>query len=443
MKILFIILTVSIALSYGWGMRGSLIGSERGAVLPGALLGMFLALFSGSEIIVENFWFFAAACGAAMAYGGIQTYGQTLGFITHRGKPDFAPKKGYAGVAIKGGLWHGISGAVLGIMFSAAGGQYYKPLSIVIFFALIPFIQELGGLIFNKPFKPKEKIFPKFYFSIDRREEWGANLLTLVCLLIFTLAHKDYYAFFFSLTGLVGGAAGFSGGMAIFDYIENPHKNGKYFLGSRNNWLSGWKAMEFSFGAIAGVFFAVYFVATKDTMLKERIDMIETNGGIWNPLGSLADVLPWIAAALVLLVKTVELFPKKIGSHAVDVIQRPVIFVIPMILALLGSSLGAQLGAFSLIVYYAAEKTIFDRIDKFGKKTKPIVIAAFALVTLASVICQAFLEIPKIAYILMYTVLYIVANGITTKHFGKTHITVNAYFLLQTAYLIIVIISNH
>lgn len=199
--------------------------------------------------------------------------------------------------------------------------------------------------------------------------------------------------------------------------------------------------MEFSFGAIAGVFFAIYFVATKDTMLKERIDLIEANGGIWNPLGSLADTLPWIAAVLVLLVKTVELFPKKIGSHAVDVIQRPVVFVIPMILSLLGSSLGAQLGAFSLIVYFAAEKTIFDRIDKFSKKTKPIVITVFALITLASVICQAFLELPKIAYILMYTILYIVANGITTKHFGPTHKTVNAYFLLQTAYLIIVTLS--
>ena len=440
MKTLFIILTVSIALSYGWGMRGSLIGSERGAVLPGAILGMFLALFSGSELIADKFYYFAAAGAASMAYGGTQTYGQTLGFIVHRGQPDYAPAKGYAGVAVKGGLWQGISGAVIGIMFTAAGGQTYKPVSIAVFFALIPLMQSIGELIFNYPYKPKEGKFPKIYFSIDRREEWGGNAATLLCLLIFTLVHKDYYSFFFSLTGILGGAAGFSFGMVLYDFVHHPMKNGKYFFGKYNDWISGWKIMEFTFGAVAGIFFAVYFVATKDTMLKERIDLIEANGGIWNPLGKFADILPWIAAAMIIITKPLELAEKKLTSHVIDLIQRPFLFVFPMILALLGSSLGAQLGAFSLIVYYAAEKTIFDRIDKFSKKTKPIVIVSFVLITIASVICQIYFEIPKIAYILMYTVYYIIANCITTKHFGKSSMTVTSYFILQTIYLTAVIL---
>ena len=440
MKTLFIILTVSIALSYGWGMRGSLIGSERGAVLPGAILGMFLALFSGSELIADKFYFFAAAGAASMAYGGTQTYGQTLGFIVHRGEKDYNPALGYAGVSLKGGLWHGISGAVIGIMFSAAGGKYYSPVSIAVFFALIPLMQDIGERIFNSPYKPKEGKFPKIYFSIDRREEWGGNAVTLLGLLIFTLVHKDYYSFFFALTGIVGGAAGFAFGMVLYDFVHHPMKNGKYFFGKFNDSVSGWKIMEFTFGAVAGLFFAIYFVATKDTMLKERIDLIEANGGIWNPLGKYAEILPWIAAVLILLAKIPELFQKKITIHTIDLIQRPFIFVIPMILALLGSSLGAQLGAFSLIVFYAAEKTIFDRIDKFSGKSKVAVIVIFTLITVASVICQAFFELPKIAYILMYTVLYIVANGITTKHYGKTHITVNAYFLFQTIYLTIFIL---
>ena len=228
--------------------------------------------------------------------------------------------------------------------------------------------------------------------------------------------------------------------MVIYDFMNHPMKNGKYFFGSFNDKVSGWKAMEFTFGAVAGLAFAVYFAATKDTMLKERIDLIEANGGIWNPLGNLSNILPWIAAALVILVKPVELFEKKLTSHVIDLIQRPVIFVIPMILALLGSSLGAQLTAFSFIVYLAAEKTMFDRIDKFSKSGKVIVWVVFTLITVASVICQAYFEIPKIIYILMYTVYYIVANGITTKHYGPTHITVNAYFLLQTAYLTAVIL---
>ena len=441
MKTLFIILTVSIALSYGWGMRGSLIGSERGAALPGALLGMFLALFSGSELIAEKFYFFAAAGAMSMTFGGTQTYGQTLGFIVHRGKPDYDPKKGYIGVALKGGLWHGICGAVLGMMFSAAGGQYYKPLTLAIFIVLIPVMQAIGEKIFNSPYKPKEGKFPKLYFSIDRREEWGGNAVTLLGLLIFTLVNKDYYSFFFSLVGLAGGAAGFSIGMVLYDFMNHPMKNGKYFFGSFNDKLSGWKTMELTFGAVGGLFFAVYFVATKDTMLKERIDLIEANGGIWNPLGGLSSTLAWISAALVILVKPVELLEKKIGEHTIDFIERPFIFVVPMLLALLGSDLGAQLVAFSLIVYYAAEKTIFDRIDKFSKKTRPVVIVIFTLLTIASVVCQAFTELPLIAYILMYTVFYIIANNITTKHYGATHITVTSYFLLQTVYLTAVILS--
>lgn len=436
MENLFIILTVSIALSYGWGMRGSLIGSERGALLPGALLGMFLALFSGSEIVAQNWFFFAAAGAVGMAYGGAQTYGQTLGFIIHRGKPDYAPAKGYAGVAIKGGLWHGIDGAVLGIMFGAAGGKIYKPLAIIFFFALIPLMQAVGVTLFNKPYKPKEGKFPKIYFSLDRREEWGGNLVTLIGLLIFTLAHGDYYAFFFSVVGVFGGAAGFSLGMAIYDFMHHPMKNGKYFFGSLNDKLSGWKTMELTFGAVSGIFFAVYFIAAKDTMLKDRIGMIEANGGVADFTGSLSGVLPWICAALVLLTKIADLFSKKLTSHGVDLIQRPFIFIFPMILALLGNPLSAKLTAFSLIVFFAVEESVLDRITKFKKTGRIIVGTVLTLTAIAAVVCQALFELPIMAYVLMYTLYYIVVNNIMSKHFGATHIIVTGYFLLQTAYII-------
>lgn len=439
MEAFFIILTVSIALSYGWGMRGSLIGCERGAVLPGALLGTFLALFSGSEIVAENFWIFAAVGGVSMAYGGAHTYGQTIGFIIHRGKEDYDPKCGYTGVAVKGGLWHGISGAVIGIMFSCAGGKYYSPLSIIIFFALFPLIQFSGELLFNRPYNKAEKRFPKIYFSIDRREEWGSNLTALIALLIFTLLHKDYYSFFFALTGLIGGAAGFTIGMLIYDFMDHPMKNGKYFFGKYTDCVSGWKTMELSFGAITGIFFAVYFIATRDTMLKERIELIEANGGIWNPLGNHSTLLAVICAALVIAVKLLEIPSIKISSHTLDLIQRPFIFGFPLVLALLGNSFSAKLTAFTLILYFACEKTVFDRIEKFkSKKVRITVTAVFSIIAIASLISQILFEIPIIAYILMYTLFYIITNDITTKHYGKTHITVTAYFLIQTAYLIAV-----
>ncbi len=437
------ILTVSIALSYGWGMRGSLIGCERGAALPGALLGMFLALFSGSEIIEKNFYLFAAAGAISMAYGGAHSYGQTIGFIMHRGEADCDPAKGYIGVAVKGGVWHGISGAVLGILFSAAGGKYYTPLSIIIFCVLIPFIQFIGELIFNRPYNKAEKKFPKIYFSTDRREEWGSNTTLFISLLIFALINKDYYSFFFGLTGLIGGAAGFTIGMLIYEFIDRPMKSGKLILGKYNSSLSGWKAMELSFGAITGIFFAVYFVLTKDTMLRERIDLIEATGGIWNPAGDSATVIAWICAALVIAVKLFELPMFKIKSHTLDLIQRPFIFGFPLLLALLGNTFSAKLTAFTLILYFACEKTVFDRIEKFkSKNIRIIVTVIFCIIAISSLITQVLFELPIIAYILMYTIFYIVTNCITTKHYGSSHIVVTAYFLLQTVYLTVFTLIN-
>lgn len=429
------IITISIALSYGWGMRGSLIGADKGAVLPGALLGMFLALMSGEEVLRENFVFLAAAGAVGMAYGGTETYGQTLGFIVHRGEPDYAPLKGYAGVFIKGALWQGICGAVLGVMLSAAGGVYYKPVELVIMLAAVPFLQALGVQIFNMPYDKEKGEFPKIYFSLDRREEWGGNVIALAAFLFFILAHKDYYAFFFSLVGIIGGGAGFSIGMAIYDLMNHPLKNGKYLFGSFNDKLSGWKTMELTFGAVAGLAFAVYFAATKNTMLRERLDMIASNGGVWNPLGKGADALAraWVILMAVLLV--LYLFEDKIGEHRLDLYSRPLLYILPMAGILLGGRLTAELTAFSFLVFLAAEKTVIDRGDKFSKKQRIALGVVYALFTLASIACQVFGALPPIAYVFVYTLYYIVSNSITSKHYGPTHIVVDSYFILQTIWL--------
>ncbi len=436
MDLFIFILTVTVALSYGWGMRGSLIGADKGAILPGALLGMFIALMSGEEVLRQNYVFLAAAGAVGMAYGGTETYGQTIGFIVHRGKPDYAPLKGYAGVFIKGALWQGICGAIIGIMISAAGGKIYSPAEIAIILAAVPFLQAIGVQIFNKPYNKEKKLFPKINFSIDRREEWGGNVVALAALMIFTLVNRDFYSFFFAVTGIIGGGAGFSIGMAIYDFMNHPMKNGKYFFGSFNDKLSGWKTMELTFGAIAGLFFAVYFLATKESMLRPRLMMIEANGGVWNPLGRYAGILPWVWVALLAVSLVLYLFEEKIGEHTLDLLTRPVFYIVPMILVLLGSPLAAKLTAFSLIVFVAAEKTIIDRGDKFSTPLRAILGVIYFGFAVLSVVFQAAGDFSKIGYLLMYTVFYIVSNSITSKHYGPSHIVVNSYFLLQTAWLI-------
>lgn len=439
MSSIFIILVVSIAVSYGWGMRGTLLGGLRGAVLPGALLGMFLAVFSGNEIIAKNFYIFAAAGASAMAFGGSETYGQTLGFITHRNGEEFNPKKGYIAVFLKGALWQGIAGAVLGMAFSAVSGKYYNGIDIIIIFALIPFVSVLGEKIFNSPYNKAEKKFPRIYFSIDRREEWGGNVLVLLMLLVFTLIRKDWYAFLFGIVGILGGGLGFSLGMKLFDIIANPSKNGKIFAGKNNKYFSGWKAMEFSFGAIAGLLFAVYFVATKDTMLADRIENVKDGMPvITSPLTPYAEILSYISLALVPLIKIVALFEDKIGEHLADLIERPVLYVFPMILAVSGCELSAKLNAFALIVFFASEKVVFERNRKAKASTKIILGIIFGLCSAISVLLCIFTDIPFIAYILMYTVFYLIADNIPFKAIKESGVSVVSNMVAQIIFLIIV-----
>ena len=64
-----LILTIIPAASYGWGMRGTTIGGEKGAMLPGAIIGGLLALFSDVLIVKEHFYIFSALGAVAMYFG--------------------------------------------------------------------------------------------------------------------------------------------------------------------------------------------------------------------------------------------------------------------------------------------------------------------------------------------------------------------------------------
>ena len=88
------------AASYAWGMRGTLIGGEKGAMLPGAFIGVIIAWFSGGAIR-DYFWIPAAAGLMGMTFGGTEPYGETIGMVLHRNRPDHNPVKGYTGLAFK------------------------------------------------------------------------------------------------------------------------------------------------------------------------------------------------------------------------------------------------------------------------------------------------------------------------------------------------------
>ena len=94
---LICVLFAGFAVCYGWGMRGTIIGGEKGAMLPGLYLGLILAWFAGGGIR-ENFWIPAAAGLMGMSYGGMEPYAETMSMILHRGSDEYHPVKGYIGL---------------------------------------------------------------------------------------------------------------------------------------------------------------------------------------------------------------------------------------------------------------------------------------------------------------------------------------------------------
>lgn len=446
MKTLFFIITISIAVSYGWGMRGALIGGERGAVLPGALLGMFLALFSGSPMLVQNFYVFAAVGALGMAYGGFEPYADTMSFILYHDKERHNPKKGYSGLILKGALWFGICGSVLGMSFSALSGAYYKPINLIVFIALIPVMQGVGVLLFNKPYKKDENIFPKIYFSKKSREEWGGNLVMLICFLAFTLAHRDFYAVLFSLVGIVGGAVGWCIAIKMYDFQINPMKNGKYFFGKYQEWIDGWKIMEYALGAFNGLGFAIFFFATKNTMLAHRLSLAEENGGFWNVMGDKGSVLFACVTIVLIFLTAIQYidtkFIKSIPVRFFELTERAVMFALPMIGVMLGNAKMSEIVSFFMILCFAAEKVIFERSSNISGTRKLLTNTAFAIVAVAMLVLQFFVKLTPVVYILMYSIYYIIADNCTwhKKDFVKSRLTVNGWFIIQSVYLIAVIL---
>lgn len=428
MNSIFIVLVISLAVSYGWGMRGMLIGGEKGAALPGALLGMFLALFSGNEYIAERFYYFAAAGAIGMAYGGFEPYAQTMSFILHRDNETFNRKKGYFGLILKGFLWFGICGEIVGMSFSALTGRYYTVTQIILLFLLIPIIQDIGVHIFNKPYNPDKKIFPKLYLSLSSREEWGGNLLMLIALLALSIINKDYYAVGFSVTGMIFGAVGWCIGIFLYDIQIHPMKNGKYIFGKFQEYIDGWKIMEYTLGAVGGLGFGIFFEITKDTLLKERLDIISLNG-FWNPFPEHQSAVAWIIFAVSLLTLFQYIGKGKKYPRAFEIFERVILFAIPGIPIFLGNGVMAKVMAFSSLVFLAGEQVVFDRAEHDKYKARYAVLHGIILAI--SVVCQIVFELPVAAYVIMYWIYYMFADNCTRRKFQGSIFTVNGYFILQ------------
>lgn len=361
---LICILFATLAGCYGWGMRGALIGGEKGAMLPGAFIGLALSAFAGHCGGVGVI----AAGLMGMTHGGIEPYGETIGLVLHNPKGDKNRIKGFIGLAFKGALWFSICG---GFMAMALSYGVYSHDDIKIFCILIPVIQLLGYFVFNTPFDKEKGICPKISFSPTRREEWGSNLLLLVAMLVMAIIRKDSLALLMISFGFVFGAIGWIVAIKCFDVTIKPMKNGQYIFGKlyERYMIDGWKIMEFVLGAFGGFGLSLAFcVGYKYINIYNNRISLDGVEYFNEHTEELIPIICGLCVAGVFVINFVSFICDrrnvKISSFVLDRIERVFYSVIPMMFVLWGEIYSAMFMTAFMLVFVVVIKLVFDRFEK-------------------------------------------------------------------------------
>ena len=217
----------AVAMSLGWGLRGSIGGGSLGAMIPGAMIGLVLCLLLDRR---SDAGLIAAFAAVGVGFGGQETYGQTVGLSLQPDTFWWA----ILGFVIKGAAWGLLGGAFIGI---ALDRERYTTAHLIAGFAIMVLGTWLAWKFVNSP--------KLIYFSnlLDRpREELWAGLWLGGLLLVAWL--RSPVPAWFALHGAIGGGIGFGVGAAL-------QPMGKaLWAGMPLGW---WKAMELTFGGILGL----------------------------------------------------------------------------------------------------------------------------------------------------------------------------------------------
>ena len=360
-----------LCMCFGWGVRGSSIGGEKGAMLPGALLGIVCVWYTGSQLLTENVFIFAAACALGYFYGGMETYGSTMGLVIKHNEARYNPSLGYLALAFKGSIWGTLGAGFLGVSFSAVSGVVYKWYDFVIFFALVPLLQHIGYQLFNTPFDPKNDKMPKVCFSEKRREEWGRNLAVIAALLVLTVIRKDYFGLIMMAGGALAGSLGWVVGIYLFDRQLYPLKNRKRMLGKLSEYkiIDGWKIMEFTQGCFNGLIIGGAFILGWPIAAK-NLRQAEISGQLWQVIPErLETFLPWVFCLIIILTPLLFIIPynkeKHINSNFLEAIERPCYMAAPLCLIMLGSVTMAEIICCFTMYFVVAQHDATERFNKY------------------------------------------------------------------------------
>lgn len=399
-NIIFFIVFSMIAVSYGWGMRGTIIGGEKGAMLPGAFMGMLIAFFSGSEVLASSPWILAGIGALSMYCGGNMTYGETLHLSMHEKNPPHL-KKGLFALFIKGGIWFGLFGGFVALFISALAG-FYELWQILVLFGALPLFALAFFFIFNKPLNPEENKFPKIYFSIKRQETWGGLLGILIEIIIFSIVFKDWATLAMTGGAFLSGAVGWVVGQFMQIRAKHPGKNGKRLFEKlhQKKAVEAWKIMECILGAIGGLGCAVTFVLSKP-LFAEKFSTIDANG-FHSFISEKVTYLLLILYGVILLADSLQYFlyptknkkynkkllkmkliTKDTYENAIDIAPEDskgyvlykkfceksefaVYCIIPMIFCMLGSHMVAAAVAFPVVMLVLCQE-VAEKCFKMGK----------------------------------------------------------------------------
>lgn len=396
--ILFVLLLCVLTGSYTWGMRGTLLGGERGAMLPGAALALVLLYSGGSAPMATAFPMAASIGAAAMFFGGSQTYGETIGLTN---ASDAASRKhGYVGLAIKGAVWFAVFGGLLGFGLGVMAGRYAL-WETELFVVLLPIVRGLGIMLLNTPANPKKQDHPRFYFSESRREVWGGMVFIVLLILVFCACKGEWFPILLCLFGLVFGGVGFFLGN-LFRSFADAHLS--------KTRISGWKAMECSFGAIGALGIGLCWCLFFGPFVSRYAYEITAHSGAWTPFPTKVYTLLafiWLLCVALFIARYWFRHPggkktsrmSRIVYGAEDVLIYPIFCLLPLLFAMLGDVFFSQLFIGFGMFYLLPDKIVFGTKKKKDQTRYTTILHCVLILASAAILfAQLFFEVTFSAY---------------------------------------------
>jgi hypothetical protein len=315
-----------LTMSVGWGFRGD-YGHEAGAMVPGALLGLAICLWSGRQ----DWWRRAtimAMCGAVgWGFGGQMSYGLITGYTASASLPDVT--YGYGCLFLIGGLWAGIGSAILALSITQSRSYLECFAGPLLVLWLVWLAMDLSGLtswLVQKWYLNDTDWFaamsallaagiyaaivprsrPACFFIMLLAGGWWAGYIILTCLLglhmtpphsdnwsgcmglfvaivLYLICRKNRAALNVTLYGFLAGGIGF----AVGDFV-NMLGRAQWGPIGRFESLQGldyWKWMEQLFGLIMGIGVSFAFLRRVGPKLVPPAE--DQSGGNLNTIGLL------------------------------------------------------------------------------------------------------------------------------------------------------------